>query len=276
MKKVDTQETCHYFVDESGDTVIFGKKKKLKVGKDNCPRFFILGLLEVKNPDELNECVEDLRREILSNPRLNQLPGVRREDKKTAEKFHAVDDPPIIRRMVIDLINNTNGLRFSCVIRDKLHVYKYIRSRQISNPEYTYQHGELYDYCVRRLFHGKLHTHKSYEIIFAKWKQSERKRELNEALQTARDRYCMKHEIISENVIDLSACYPKGVGGLQMVDYYLWALQRVYEKQDDSYFSLMANKYSLIVDINDERKNGYGTYYDKKRPLTLEGVRGRL
>jgi len=158
-----------------------------------------------------------------------------------------------------------------------LEVYKYIKYRQVVDLGYSYTQGELYDYCIRRLFNGKLHLHNQYQITFAKWKQSERKRELLTALEIAKERYCNKYSIKRNNTINISSCFPIGVGGLQIVDYYLWALQRIYERQDDSYYQIIKNKYGLIVDIDDTHQNQYGEYYSKKsNPLTLKKVSERL
>lgn len=57
--------------------------------------------------------------------------------------------------------------------------------------------------------------------------------------------------------------------GLQVIDYYLWALQRLYEKNDDSFFNSLAPNYSLIIDLDDKRIRGSGQWYSKKNPLTL-------
>lgn len=277
MNNSDENKTCNYFVDEAGDAVIFGKGKKLQVGKNNCPRFFFLGLLEVDNPKSLTNDLENLRKDILSDPNLSKLPGVGVKYNKTCEKFHAVDDPPITRRIAYDFISKRDDLRFICVLKDKLTVYNYIKLRSANDADYYYIQGELYDYCARRLFKGKLHVHNHYQIFFAKWKQSERKRELMIALEIARERFFEEHQIKKTNSIDIDSCFPIGIGGLQIVDYYLWALQRIYEIQDDSYFNLIKDKYGLILDIDDIRKKGYGEYYTKKsNPLTLKKVSERL
>ena len=52
--------------------------------------------------------------------------------------------------------------------------------------------------------------------------------------------------------------------------YFLWALQRLYERGEDRYWKYVAAKVSLVHDVDDMRENEYGTYYTKKNPLTLE------
>ena len=63
---------------------------------------------------------------------------------------------------------------------------------------------------------------------------------------------------------------PNHAGGLQAVDYFLWALQRLYERGEDRYWEYVATRVSLVYDVDDTRENEYGAYYTKKNPLTLE------
>jgi hypothetical protein len=58
--------------------------------------------------------------------------------------------------------------------------------------------------------------------------------------------------------------------GLQAVDYFLWALQRLYERGEERYWEYVGSKVSLVHDVDDTRENDYGVYYTKKNPLTAE------
>lgn len=55
-----------------------------------------------------------------------------------------------------------------------------------------------------------------------------------------------------------------------MIDYFLWALQRMFERHEDRYFAPLASKYRLIMDIDDKRRNAYGEWYREGNPITLE------
>ena len=59
---------------------------------------------------------------------------------------------------------------------------------------------------------------------------------------------------------------PYAHGGLQAVDYFLWALQRLYERGEDRFIQLLWSRCRLVRDIDDTRKAKYGAYYDKKNP----------
>ena len=55
---------------------------------------------------------------------------------------------------------------------------------------------------------------------------------------------------------------------LQVVDYFLWALQRLYERREDRYIVLLWPSVSVVYDLDDRREAPYGAYYTRKKPLT--------
>jgi hypothetical protein len=58
-------------------------------------------------------------------------------------------------------------------------------------------------------------------------------------------------------------------GGLQAVDYFLWALQRFCERSEDRYLEFLYPQFSMVRDLDDKRLHPYGSYYNQKKPLTL-------
>ncbi len=57
-----------------------------------------------------------------------------------------------------------------------------------------------------------------------------------------------------------------------MIDYYLWALQRMYERGEARFFELLRPAYRLIMDLDDDRHKPYGEWYSDQNPLTLEKI----
>lgn len=68
----------------------------------------------------------------------------------------------------------------------------------------------------------------------------------------------------------MDAAEPHEFGGLQVVDYYLWALQRMYETAEDRFFESLRPAYRLIMDLDDTTNKPYGEWYTDNNPLTLE------
>ena len=54
-------QTQWLFIDEAGDPTLFNKKGLSLVGREGCSRFFIVGKLEVDNPEVLSQSLITLR-----------------------------------------------------------------------------------------------------------------------------------------------------------------------------------------------------------------------
>jgi hypothetical protein len=61
----------HYFVDEAGDGTLFDARGQVIVGREGCSHYFILGVLDVADPERLSRDLHDL----LTTAALNDLPG---------------------------------------------------------------------------------------------------------------------------------------------------------------------------------------------------------
>lgn len=266
-KKMDKSPSeTHYFVDESGDPTLFDSKGRSLVGTPGCSRFFILGLLEVANPIGLTKRLDVLRARLLSDPYFRKVPSMEKEAKKTAIMFHAKDDLPEVRREVFSLLL-AEDVRFFAVIRSKKAAIEYVRSRNRWSNAYRYHPNELYDYLVRSLFRDRLHQSDRYIITFARRGRRDRTQALREAIEEARKRFAEKWgRKVTATDIKVQSDYPYAHGGLQAVDYFLWTLQRLYERKEDRFIKLLWDRCRLVRDLDDTRKARYGTYYDKKTP----------
>jgi hypothetical protein len=129
---------------------------------------------------------------------------------------------------------------------------------------------------VRRLFRDLLHTHDCYRIYFARRGSSDRTQALKEALRVAQERFTQKHSQPTINPpVDVIPAYSKEIVALQAADYFLWTVQRLYELGEDRFISLLLPSFRLVIDMDDTRFAKYGTYYEKKRPLTFAAMSGR-
>lgn len=261
----------YYFVDEAGDATIFGQRGKVIIGEQGCSRYFILGVLDIPNPVVLQNDLDALRRSLLADPYFKKVPSMQPYSRKTALMFHAKDDVPEVRREVFNLLQK-HEFRFLAVIRDKQKVLEYVRRRNTQDLAYRFTPNELYDYMVRVLFKNLLHKDERYEIIFSKrWKQ-DRTEALRKALKTAQERFARQYGIAAMSDIEVIPKRSPESGGLQAADYFLWSLQRFYERREDRYLDLVWKFFRLVHDLDDTRKNSYGVYYTQKKPLTLAAL----
>ena len=264
--------TCHYFVDEAGDGTLFNKRKRVVVGREGCSRFFILGVLEVAEPKSLYEALETLRLNLRSDPYLAKVSSMQPERKKTALAFHAKNDCAEVRREVYRLLME-HEIKFFAVVRDKQTIADKVRDHNQRKLSYRYHPNQLYDRCVSRLFKERLHKEDSYVIQFSRRGNRSRTEALQNAIEQARASLRRSWDIEATSPIEIMAATPQYSGGLQAVDYVLWALQRLYERGEDRYWEYVADKLSLVHDVDDTRENGYGAYYTKKNPLKVENLK---
>lgn len=263
------------FVDEAGDGVLFSRKGRVLIGSSGCSRFFILGVLDVADPQNLSENLTALSQSILSDPYFSGIPSLQPEQRKTALAFHAKNDIPEVRKEVYKLLYETSGLRFFAVVTDKSKVLEYVRQRNARNSNYRYNPNELYDYLVRRLFKERLHKDEGYKIHFATRGKSDRTTALSTALEAAKVNFSKKHGIENNVPVDVIPTNPIETAELQATDYYLWALQRLYERGEDRYVKYLWDSFKLVQDIDDRQSANYGTYYTKRNPLSADALKNR-
>lgn len=265
----------HYFVDEAGDPTVFDAKGRVIVGQEGCSRFFILGLSDIADPGAMAADLSDLRARLLADPYFRGVPSMQPDSPKTARAFHAKDDLPEVRREVFALLQR-HTIGFFAVIRDKNKLVEYIRQRNERDWRYRYNPNELYDFLVRSLFKERLHQDDEYHICFARRGKADRTEALSAALRAAQNRFSATRGIESKATIQVTPASPPDRCGLQVTDYFLWSLQRLYERGEDRYVTLLWPSFKLVHDLDDTREAKYGVYYTQKKPLNLAAIKDLL
>jgi len=258
----------HYYVDEAGDPNLFKRREESIVGKDGCSSYFILGLADIGNPVAVSEGLEALRSELLADPYFSNVPSFQVERGKTAVAFHAKDDVQEVRREVFKFLQQ-QSIRFYAVVRNKHVILRKVKEHVLSRPDYEYHPNQLYDRCVSRLFKDRLHQADGYKIHFARRGSSDRTAALENALSQARNNFIRQHGVENSAPAQILSGSPITTVNLQVVDYYLWALRRVYEKGEDRFLRSICEQVGLIHDVDDRRNETYGEFYTRARPLTV-------
>jgi len=259
--------TKHYFVDEAGDTTLFNARGVAIVGNEGVSRTFMVGVADVPNPAASRTALDALRAALLADPYFKGVPSMSPEGGKTALCFHAKDDLPEVRREVFKLLP-TLGVKVQVAIRRKADLVS--KARILHSTGQRLGPSEIYDDLVKRLFRDRLHLGESHEVCFARRGKSDRQEALTTALGRAKENFRMKWKANADLPLSIRASVPSSDVGLQIIDYYLWALQRLIERDEDRYFAAVADQFSLIMDLNDQRIKKYGRWYTAKDPLTLE------
>jgi hypothetical protein len=265
------ESVVHYFVDEAGDPTLFNRKGRVIVGDEGCSRFFLLGKLEIEEPDLLSAQLDALRQELVADPYFKAVPSMQPDGRKTALAFHAKDDIPEVRREVYRLLLNAQ-VRFYAVIRDKTHLASYVQQQNVREPGYRYRENEQYDLLVRELF-GKLHhMADQVQICFAKRGNRSRNAAFREALELAAASFAKSFGFAHPATNEVISSTPPHCPGLQAVDYYLWAMQRFYERGEDRFLDLIWPQVGEIHDLDRLENGRRGVFYRKQKPPNVAAL----
>jgi hypothetical protein len=164
----------------------------------------------------------------------------------------------------------TQELRFAAVVRDKRRLLEQVQARNLAEPNYRYSENEIYDELVSQLFKTAFHQADHFELVFASRGEKDRSAALRTALQKAQQIYEQSFGVKSRHTVNVVNSGPAQHAGLQAVDYFLWALQRVYEKGEDRFWSFVWPKVRAVHDLDDTREHSFGTIYTPQKPLTRE------
>ena len=265
-------KTANYFVDESGDGILFGSQGRSLLTEEAVSKHFILGMLEVAQPEVLAVELEALRHELLKDPYFKKVPSMQAQACKTAKMFHAKDDVPEVRREVFRLLQR-HSIKFYAVVRDMRAVLTYELERRRRDESYRYRPDGLYDSTVSRLFKERLHSYDQCTILFAKRGQSDRTQAFEQALRLSRQRFELKWNRAVTTQVQVEVKSSASEPCLQAADYFLWALQRYYRSGECRFIELMWEKVGLVHAVDELDLVPYGNYYTKKKPLpSTEGA----
>ena len=259
--------TRYYFVDEAGDTTLFNNRGVTIVGQEGVSCTFMVGVADIPDPTIVRRRLEELRASLLQDPYFKGVPSMQPGAGKTAMLFHAKDDLPEIRREVFKLLPSL-ATKVQVVIRRKRELASEARMLRSLGSRLT--PNDIYDDLVKRLFKNLLHRAELHNVCFARRGKSERESALRASLDRAKQNFRRSWKCDADLPINVRSSVPSQDPGLQVIDYYLWALQRLVERGEDRYFASIADQFSLIMDLDDKRKAGYGRWYTAKDPLTLE------
>lgn len=270
MSETPSEQARHFFVDEAGDLTLFNKRGTVIIGREGVSQCFMVGLAIIPDPDHVAKTLNQLRADLLADPYFQGVPSMQPERKKTAVTFHAKDDLPEVRREVFKLLP-TFGAKVIVAIRRKSRLVEEARALHASGQKI--RDDDVYDNLVQRIFKDVLHKASENHIVFARRGKTKRTEALEDAIEKARAKFTRKWGIASDKDVHIDALYPSQSAGLQVIDYYLWALQRCYERSEARFFNVLQSDYRLIMDIDDTRNRPYGEWYKDSNILTLEKIK---
>jgi len=260
-----------FYVDESGDLTLFNKRHKIIVGNEGVSKYFMVGVATVNNIEIAEQKLKNLQADLLADPYFTGIPSFNPERKKTALFFHAKNDLPEVRREVFKILQ-TLGVKVLIAIRRKRELAEKAQFL-FKTTGSKINKNDIYDDLVKRLFRNLLHKSEMNIIYFARRGKAERTVALEKAIDKAKRNFESTYAKPSNKPVKIIPAYPHEYIGLQIIDYYLWAIQRLYEKGEDRFFNYLAKDFRLIMDLDDKRNNVYGEWYSDSNKLSLKKLK---
>jgi len=246
----------NYYVDESGDPVYFNKKGKDLIKSGKVSKVFIVGYLETGDPNRITKRLRKIRNDIKNDVYLKGIPSV----KKSLIHFHAKDDCVEVREKVFKAIYEMDIKVFVVVARKDPGQFR---------KKFNCKPSKMYEYLVEKLFENRLHLYSEIDIYFSKMGNVVRETNMKTAINQAKTIFENKWSSKNKTKIRVFVQEPSQIMPLQVVDYLLWAVNRVYERKDMRHYNYIKDKIILIQDIFDVKKYPK-TYYTPKNPLDIK------
>lgn len=235
-----------FFVDEAGDLTLFDKKGRELVGQEGVSSTFLLGMLRLPDLENVARQLEELRNNLLADPYFQNVPSMQPAEGKTARAFHAKDDLPEVRYEVFKLLSKFDA-EVGISVRHKQGLVS--KALFLRKQGLKLKPDSVYDELVTELMVHFDHYEPRVEVMFARRGKAARADALREAIRRS-----MGYKVLQDGSkkyryeFEVRSAYPWESAGLQMVDYYLWAVQRMYERQERRYYDFLEGKFRFIVD----------------------------
>lgn len=228
----------YLFIDESGDPVFYGNRKKLIVGTTGFQPYLIIGMIETEDRKVLRKSVIDFTNNIKADILYNTIPSIC--DEK-GWYVHARADHPEIRAKFFELLRNLNGYRTHIVIAKK--------NLDIFNRKHNNNPTEFYFDVLHHLLNGRLKDCNCFYNLYLSQRGNNSLHNFQDAVEKA-----LKN---GEAKINGTICYNlEIVSGKEMpefsiIDYLIWAIQRKLLQQECRYFESVKDKFESIINLYD-------------------------
>jgi hypothetical protein len=232
---------AYLFIDESGDPVFYGSRRKPLVGTEGFQSYLIIGMIETDNRKALRKAVVAFMDKIKTDRLYNSIPSVA-TDK--GWYVHARGDHPEIRAKFFELLRNLEGYKAHIVIAKK--------DLNIFNRKHNNNPAEFYFDVLHYLLNGKLHDHKCQYMLYLSQRGSNSLHRFQKAVEKA---LAIRTPDISESIkCNLEIVPNTEMPELSIIDYLIWAVQRKLLTGESRYFDALKDKYETLQNLYDEKE----------------------
>ena len=228
----------YLFIDESGDPVFYGNRKKLLVGAEGFQPYLIIGMIETKDRKALRKAVVDFMDDIKGDSLYNSIPSVA-TDK--GWYVHARGDHPEVRAKFFERLRRLEGYKEHLVVAKKdLHIFN---RKHNNNPT------EFYFDVLHHLLNGRLHSTACEYHLYLSQRGNHTLHRFDKAVEKALK--ANETKTGTRAVCKLQIVPSKEMPELSIIDYLMWAVQRKVLSGEDRYFNAVKDKYETLIDLYD-------------------------
>lgn len=224
----------YYFIDESGDPLFYGHRKKLLVGTAGYQPYLIIGMIETGNRKALRKAVVDFVDMIKADVMYNSIPSV--SDEK-GWYVHARGDHPEVRAKFFERLRTLEGFKAHIVVAKK--------DLTIFNRKHNNNPTEFYFDVLRHLLNGKLHNQGCEHCLYLSQRGNNTLKRFEEAVTKALEIGTERERISGSYSLELVPS--REMPELSIIDYMIWALQRKLLKGESRYYEALKDKYGDVI-----------------------------
>jgi hypothetical protein len=214
---LNTLTKSYIFIDESGDPVFYGNRKKLLVGQEGYQPYLIIGLIETPDRIKLRKAVLSFIKSIKADPMYNSFPSVISNENWY---LHARGDHPEIRAKFFEMLRKLSGFKAHVVIAKKqLSIFT---RKHNNNPT------EFYFDVLHHLMRGRLINDDTFYKLYLSQRGSNTLHHFEQAVIKT-----LKTDNVEANY-NLEIVQAKEMPELSIIDYLIWAVQRKLQKKRTS------------------------------------------
>lgn len=227
------------FIDESGDPVFYGNRKKLIVGTPGFQPYLIIGMIETVDRKALRKSVVNFINTIKADNLYNTIPSVCNEK---GWHVHARGDHPEIRAKFFELLRNLDGYKANIVIAKK--------SLDVFNRKHNNNPTEFYFDVLHHLLNGRLKDCNCSYNLYLSQRGNNSLHHFHEAI--AKTIKKDEEKINGTIQYNLEIVAGKEMPEFSIIDYLIWAIQRKLLQQEGRYFESVKEKFESIINIYED------------------------
>jgi hypothetical protein len=230
----------YLFIDESGDPVFYGNRKKLLVGTTGFQPYLIIGMIETCDRIALRRSVVDFANNIKADILYNTIPSICNEK---GWYVHARGDHPEIRAKFFELLRNLGGYKAHIVIAKK--------NLEVFNRKHNNNPTEFYFDVLHHLLNGRLKDCNNFYNLYLSQRGNNSLHNFQGAVAKTLNKDKDEAKVNGTIKYNLEIVPGKEMPEFCIIDYLIWAIQRKLLQQECRYFEAVKDKFESITNLYD-------------------------